>query len=106
MKSAVINKTSPIGDLLEMMSGSWIETDKEEWHIVRTPFFLVMTGTLDPGRHVLPFKFQVPVAARISNADGTAAAAIIKPGDEAVEVSKPCILDLQVFGQQADVKGA
>lgn len=106
MKSAVINKTSPYGDLLEMMAGSWVETDRDGWHIVRTPFFLVMTAVLDPGRHVLPFKFQVPVAARISNADGTAEAAIIKPGDEAVNVTKPCILDLQVFGSQADVTGA
>lgn len=106
MKSAVINKTSPYGDLLEMMAGSWTETDRDGWHIVRTPFFLVMTGTLDPGRHVLPFRFKVPVAARVSNADGTAGAAIIRPGDEAVEVSKPCILDLQVFGEQADVTGA
>lgn len=106
MKSAVINKTSQYGEILEMMSGSWVETDKGEWHIVRTPFFLVMTATLDAGRHPLPFKFLVPVAARISNSDGTAAAAIIKPGDEAVEVEKPCILDLQVFGEQADVQGA
>lgn len=106
MKSAVINRTSPFVDIVELLSGSWNEYESGEFHVVRTPFFLVLSATLDAGRHVLPFRFSVPVAATVSHADGTVDAAVIRPGETAVELSAPGVFALQVFGIHAEVRGA
>lgn len=75
-----------------------------EWHIVRSPFFLVITSTLDAGKHVLPFTFNEPVSAILSMNDGTVGAAIVRPGQNAVDVSAPCLFKMQLFGDQAVVK--
>ena len=106
MKSAIINRTSPFVDIVELLSGSWNEYTAGEFRVVRTPFFLTLTATLDAGRHVLPFRFTVPVAAVVAHADGTVDAAVIRPGETAVELSAPGVFSLQVFGIHAEVKGA
>ena len=104
MKSAVINRTSPYVDIVELLSGAWQEYDEGEFHVVKTPFFLVLSATLDAGKHVLPFRFTVPVAATVSHVGGNVDAAVIRPGDTAVELSEPGIFSLQVFGAFGDVK--
>ena len=104
VKSAIINKNSPFVDVVEMLSGAWNEYDSGEWHIVKTPLFLVMTATLDKGKHALPFTFKVPVAGTLNATDGTASAVIIKPQQTAIETAKPGIVTVQAFGNYADVK--
>lgn len=104
MYSGIVNKTTPPAELLEVLTGAWNEYNDHEWHIVRSPFFLVITSTLDAGKHVLPFTFNEPVAAILSENDGTVRAAIVKPGQNVVEVSNPCLFKMQLFGNQAVVK--
>lgn len=104
MYSGVINKTTPPAELLEVLTGYWNEYDVNEWHIVRSPFFLVITSTLDAGKHVLPFTFNEPVAAILSENSGNVKAAIVRPGQNAVTVSNPCLFKMQLFGNQAVVK--
>lgn len=104
MYSGTINKFSPQVDVLEVLSGLWNEYDKGEFHVVVTPFFTVVTATLDTGSHVLPFSVTVPVAGTVSHADGTVEAVIVKPGDTAVSLSHPGIFQLDLFGYKAKVK--
>jgi hypothetical protein len=104
VKSAIINKNSPFVDVLEMLSGAWNEYDSGEWHIVKTPLFLVMTATLDKGKHALPFTFKVPVAGTLCTSAGTTKAVIIKPSQTAIETDLPGIVTVQAFGNYADVK--
>lgn len=104
MYSGTINKFSPQVDVLEVLSGLWNEYDKGEFHVVVTPFFTVVTATLDAGSHVLPFSVTVPVAGTVSHADGTVEAVIVKPGDTAVSLSQPGIFQLDLFGSKAKVK--
>lgn len=103
MHSGMINRTSPYIDVIEMLSGSWNEYNSGDYHIVVTPFFTVITSTLDAGSHELPFKVTMPVAATLSHADGSIDAVIIKPGQTAISVENPGLFQLQVFGDAARV---
>ena len=89
---------------MELLQGPWQEYDTGEFHIVKTPFFLVVTATLDAGSHALPFTFAVPVAGTVSHADGSVDASVIRPGETAVNLSSPGIFSLQVFGAFGHVK--
>lgn len=104
MFSGIVTKTTPPIELLEVLCGTWSEYDVNEWHIVRSPFFLVITSTLDAGKHVLPFTFNEPVSAILCENSGSVKAAIVKPGQNAVNVSNPCLFKMQLFGDQAVVK--
>ena len=103
MKSGMINRTSPYVDVLEMLTGSWNEYDAGSYHIVVTPFFTVITATLDAGSTELPFKVTRPVAGTLSHADGSVDAVIVKPGQTALNVAKPGLFQLQMFGDSARV---
>lgn len=103
MKSGMINRTSPFVDVVEMLSGSWNEYDNGVYHIVVTPFFTVISATLDAGSTELPFRFGLPVAGTISHDDGTMEAVIIRPGQTAINAEKPGLFNLQLFGDSARV---
>lgn len=103
MKSGQLNRTSSLIDMLEVMSGTYSEYDDGEWHVVKTPMFLALTGTLDAGNHPIPFRFAVPVAGTNYGADGSVHSVIVKPMDTAVNVPVSGIVTLQVFGDYADV---
>lgn len=103
MKSGMINRTSPFVDVLEMLSGSWNEYDTGVFHIVVTPFFTVLSATLDSGSTELPFRFTLPVAGTLSHDDGSMDAVIIRPGQTAINAEKPGLFQLQLFGDAARV---
>lgn len=103
MKSGIINRTSPYVDVVEQMTGTWNEYDSGSFHVVVTPFFTVLTATLDAGSTLIPFRVTMPVAGTISHADGSVEAIIIRPGQTAVSVNSPGIFQLQMFGESAKV---
>ena len=103
MKSGMINRTSSFVDVLEQLTGSWNEYNSGDYHIVLTPFFTVITATLDEGSKELPFMVTIPVAGTISHADGTVDAVIIKPGQTAIKIEKAGLFQLQMFGDSAKV---
>lgn len=104
MHSGQINKTSPVVDLLEICSGVWNEYDSDGWHIVKTPFFLSLTGNFSAGSHVLPFAFNIPVAGTLCTANGDASAVIVRPGETAVNTDAPGIVQMTLFGQLSVIK--
>lgn len=104
MKSGFISKTSPVVDMLEILTGTWDDYTEGEFRVTHTPFFTVMTATLDAGKHPLPFTVSVPVAATLAKADGSISAVIIRPGETAIDLPAPGIFNLQVFGGQATLK--
>lgn len=104
MKSGFISRTSRTEDVLEILTGTWDDYVSGDWHVTATPFFTVITATLDAGKHPLPFTFSAPVAALLSHADGSVGAVIVRPGDTAVDIPEPGIFNLQVFGGQASLR--
>lgn len=103
MHSGLISRTSPYTDILDVMTGSYAEYDSSSYHIVVTPFFTVITATLDAGSTELPFKVTRPVAGTLSHADGSVDAVIVKPGQTAINVAQPGLFQLQMFGDSARV---
>ena len=53
MRSALINSNSPKEDVWGVLTGIWNEYDEREWHVVKTPFMVAMTATLDAGPNML-----------------------------------------------------
>lgn len=104
MKSGQINRNSPVVDLLEICSGTWNEYDSDGWHVVKTPFFLSLSGVFDAGSHVVPFSFSVPVAGTLCCADGSVEAVIVRPGDSAVSIGKPGLVTMSLFGQLSAIR--
>lgn len=103
MRSGQINRASNFVDVVEVLTGSWNEYDSGSFHVVVTPFFTVLTATLDAGSTGLPFMVTMPVAGTISHADGSVEAVIIRPGQTAVSVDSPGIFQMQMFGEYAKV---
>ena len=54
MRNAVINGGSPKEDVWGVLTGVWNEYDDREWHVVKTPFKVALTATLDAGPQILP----------------------------------------------------
>jgi hypothetical protein len=104
MFNGVINKTSPHVDLLEAMSGVWNQYRNGDWQIIKTPFFTVLTATLDTGRHPLPFRFSVPVPGLVYASGGDVRSVIVRPGEDAVEMPESGIMEIHVYGDMAGVE--
>lgn len=106
MRSGAINGGSKVNDVLGILTGQWDEFDKGDWHVVLTPFFIVLTATLDVGKHPLPYKFKLPIAATASHSDGSVSALIIKVGENAIVMDKPGLVQINVFGDAAGAEPA
>ena len=105
MRSAVINAGSKQSDVWGVLTGLWDEYDHGQWHILRTPFFLVLKATLQEGACPLPFTFREPVAGMMYFGDGTVQGVVVRPGENSVVVPQDCIVKFQLFGGEADTGG-
>ena len=104
MFNGQMNKTSPNVDLVEVLSGTWNQYKQGEWKICMTPFFLVITATLDAGQHALPFTFDVPVAGTLVTPEGEVKGVVVRPLETAIDIGEPGLVTFQVFGDMAKAK--
>lgn len=104
MYSGTINKTSPVVDLNQVLTGIWDERTWQDWHIVMTPLFTCMDAVVSEGSVPLPYTVQVPVPALLFGKSGQVYALVVKPGDTAVYVPEAGVLQIQVFGSSIQLK--
>ena len=104
MYSGLVGKTTPIIDLLTVLTGQWDERNYQDWHIVQCPFFTVMDRICDEGSVPLPFTVTVPVPAMLFGKSGEAKALIVKPGDTALSIPESGVVQIQVFGSANQLK--
>lgn len=105
MYSGVVNKTTPIIDLITVLTGIWDEREEQGWKIIMCPFFTVMTRVCDPGSVPLPFKVTIPTPAMLFGKDGEAIKAIIvKPGQDALDVPEAGVVQMQIFGAASQLR--
>ena len=103
--SANINRGSNLDAIAGLMAGTWDEYDSREWHVVKTPMFLCITGTFsDGGTYPLPFRFGMTVMADIAYGDGTSAQKIVKLTDKVIQVQGPCLVRIIAFGKASDAQ--
>ena len=105
MRSTIIDSGSKQSDIWGVLTGVWNEYDKGEWHIVRTPFYLTLSATLEEGGHPLPFRFKNPICGIVYGADGAIGSVVVRPGENSVNVQSTCIVKFSLFGTEADVEG-
>ncbi len=104
MYSGLIGKTTPIVDVLTVLTGQWDERTYQDWHIVLCPFFVTMDRVCDAGSVPLPFNVTVPTPALLFGKSGNAKALIVKPGDEALDVPEAGVVQIQIFGSSSQLK--
>lgn len=104
MYSGLVGKTTPIIDVLTVLTGQWDERNYQEWHIVQCPFFTVMDRVCDEGSVPLPFNVTVPTPALLFGKSGEAKALIVKPGDDALDIPEAGVVQIQIFGSATQLK--
>lgn len=104
MFSGLIGKTSPIIDVLTVLTGQWDEREDHGWKIVQTPFFVSMSRTVSAGSVALPYKVTVPVAAMLYGTSGTPHALVIKPNDDAIDCPEAGLIQINIFGSSSQLR--
>jgi hypothetical protein len=104
MRSGIIDAGSKQNDVWGILAGSWNEFDRNGWHVVMTPFFLVMTRTCEAGGNPLPFRFKDVVCGLAYKSDGSASAVIVRPGENSINMSDKCIVKFTLFGEEASTE--
>lgn len=104
MYSGLVGKTTPIIDILTVLTGQWDERTYQDWHIVMCPFFITMDRVCDAGSVPLPFNVTTPTPALLFCKSGEAKALIIKPGDDALDVPQAGVVQVQIFGSATQLK--
>lgn len=104
--SANINRGSSHEAIAGLMAGTWDEYDSREWHVVKTPMFLCVTGTFKyAGTYPLPFRFGMTVMAEIAYGNGGSENRIVKLTDSSIKVDAACLVRILAFGKASDAQG-
>lgn len=103
--SANINSGSPHEAIAGLMAGVWDEYDTREWHVVKTPMFLCVTGTFSSaGTYPLPFRFGMTVMAEIAYGNGASETKVVKLTDASISVGAACLVRILAFGKASDAQ--
>ena len=100
MRNAVINKTSPREDIVGVLTGVWNEYDagvNKEFHVVKTPFYIAITGTLSKGPHVLPVVPNNNSILRWVSKDSSGNI-LVKVGQKTVDIPADAFVELTYYG--------
>ena len=104
MYSGLVGKTTPIVDILTVLTGTWDERTDHDWKIVMTPFFTSMSRTVSQGSVALPYTVTVPVAAMLYGTSGTAHAMVVQPNQDALNCPEAGLVQINVFGSANQLK--
>lgn len=104
MRSAIINSGSKMEDIYGVLTGVWNEYNDREWHVVKTPFFIAMTATLDAGPNILPV--TPPRTSLLSWANSAhSGSLVIKAKDRNFTMPEKAVVQVIMFGTIGDNNG-
>ena len=104
MRSAIINSGSKKEDIYGVLTGVWNEYNDREWHVVKTPFFIAMTATLDAGPNILPV--TPPRTSLLSWANSVhSGSLVIKAKDRNFTMPEKAVVQVIMFGTIGDNNG-
>lgn len=104
MRSALINGSSPREDIVGVLTGVWNEYDAgtgKEWHVVKTPWYVVLTGTLSAGTHVLPIVPRVTSLLHWASKDSSGSVPV-RIGQTTVQIPENAVVELVYYGGSQD----
>lgn len=104
MRNAIINSGSKKEDIYGVLTGVWNEYNDREWHVVKTPFFIAMTATLDAGPNMLPV--TPPRTSLLSWANSAhSGSLVIKAKDRNFTMPEKAVVQVIMFGTIGDNNG-
>ena len=104
MRSALINSNSPKEDVWGVLTGIWNEYDERERHVVKTPFMVAMTATLDAGPNMLPV--TPPRTSLLSWANSAhSGSLVLKAKDRNFTMPEKAVVQVLMFGTIGDKNG-
>ena len=104
MRSAIINSGSKKEDIYGVLTGVWNEYNDREWHVVKTPFFIAMTATLDAGPNMLPV--TPPRTSLLSWANSAhSGSLVIKAKNRNFTMPEKAVVQVIMFGTIGDNNG-
>ena len=104
MRNAVINSSSPMSDVLGVLTGVWNEYDDREWHVVKTPFMVALTATLKAGPQILPVAPPRTSLLSWANAEHSGSL-VLKAKDKNFSLPENAVVQAIMFGTIGDRNG-
>ena len=101
MRSGIINGSSPMKDVLGILTGVWGTFRRgvdNEWLITKCPFFVHMEATLAAGQHLLPIVPNTTKALYWTSKDSYGSL-IIKAGQRSFNIPVDAYVELTIFGE-------
>lgn len=100
MQSGIINLTSSLDDIKNVLAGVWNQYTTgagNEWTVVKTPYFIHLEGVLEAGRHELPFAPRTTKALYWTSANDRGSL-IIKAGDRGFDLPENAFCEINIYG--------
>ena len=104
MRNAVINGGSPKEDVWGVLTGVWNEYDDREWHVVKTPFMVALTATLNAGPQILPVAPPRTSILSWANAEHSGSL-VLKAKDKNFSLPENAVVQAIMFGTIGDRNG-
>lgn len=104
MRSCIINGSSPMSDVLGVLTGVWNEYDDREWHVVKTPFMVALTATLKAGPQILPVAPPRTSLLSWANAEHSGSL-VLKAKDKNFSLPENAVVQAIMFGTIGDRNG-
>lgn len=104
MRNAVINGGSPKEDVWGVLTGVWNEYDDREWHVVKTPFMVALTATLNAGPQILPVAPPRTSLLSWANAEHSGSL-VLKAKDKNFSLPENAVVQAIMFGTIGDRNG-
>lgn len=103
MRSAIINRNSSMNDVREQLTGVWNEYDTGEsnkYHVVKTPFFTVISATLEKGSNMLPIAPKYTAMLHWVSKDNSGSL-VIKAGETVFVLPENAVVEVTYWGRTA-----
>jgi hypothetical protein len=93
VKGAIITRNSSLDDIREQLSGTWSSREENGLSVFVTPFFTVITGTMQKGNNILPIKPPSTAMLKWASANSSGNM-VVKAGQTTVQVPENCLVEL------------
>jgi hypothetical protein len=94
-----INLNQPLEMVRQVLSGDWVEYEKNGWHIVSCPLFTVMEKVCEEGTALLPLTVWKQTFADIVW-DGGNTKQMVKPGSTSIVIDgQSSFVRITIYGQ-------
>ena len=96
MKSTLINRNSSLDDIREQLTGVWSSKAVRGLTLIATPFFTVVTGTMEAGNNILPVIPDKTALLKWAGKD-TSGNMVVKAGQQVVQLPEAAVVEMVLW---------